>query len=149
MLKNPCPWNILLCLHPHCLVTGGKKTNKKLFNKEKWWLISFKRVHLHLKWFFSTTQWFSNTHVYIHSSLLYKLHQILERNNHKNRRWINPLTLRSDSYTIHTLSGKKVMRILKLIWEKLSSWSNTKFSQLIYKEMISSQKKELQSDHGS
>ena len=50
---------------------------------------------------------------------------------------LNPLTPRSDlhatsPYNLHTLSSKQVMRILRIIVSKLSSWSNTKFSSLIY-----------------
>ena len=56
---------------------------------------------------------------------------------------LNPLTPRSDlhatsPYNLFTLSSKQVMRILKLIMSKLSSWSNTKFSSLIYEEKSNS-----------
>ena len=46
-------------------------------------------------------------------------------------------------YNFHTISSKQLMRILKLINYKLLSWSFTKFSQLIYKELCSSKSGEL------
>ena len=54
--------------------------------------------------------------------------------------YLNPLTPRSDQhetspYNILTLSSKQVMRIFRLIKQMLLTWSNTKFSNLIYKEM--------------
>ena len=52
-------------------------------------------------------------------------------------------TSNSTKYNIHTLSNKHVMRILKLIRQRLLSFSNTKFSQLIYKEMCCSWREEL------
>lgn len=56
---------------------------------------------------------------------------------------IDPLTSRCDScvtspFNIHTLFGKQVMRILKLIRWEFFSWSNIKFSQPISVEMFSS-----------
>ena len=53
---------------------------------------------------------------------------------------VKGLNPRSDSqvtshYNFHTLSSKQVMRKLKLIRKKLLSWSNSKFSYFIFKEM--------------
>ena len=61
---------------------------------------------------------------------------------------INPLTSRTgwhitSPYNSHSLSNKLVIRIVKLISYKLLSWSNTKFSLLIYKEICSSLKGEF------
>ena len=61
---------------------------------------------------------------------------------------LNPLTSRSDQhvtslYDIHTLSSKQVVRLFKLIRNKVLSWLNTKFLQPIYKEMCSIKRREL------
>ena len=56
--------------------------------------------------------------------------------------WVYPLTPRSDKhvtspYDIHTLSRKRVMRILKFIWKKFLIWSESKFWLSIFKVMCS------------
>ena len=56
----------------------------------------------------------------------------------KSRAFCSVFIARTSPYNIHALSSKQVMRILKCIRYKLISWSKTKFSQLIYKEMCSS-----------
>ena len=56
----------------------------------------------------------------------------------KSRAFCSVFIARTSPYNIHALSSKQVMRIPKCIRYKLISWSKTKFSQLIYKEMFSS-----------